>query len=68
MLAEDALDVLGLVLTEQAVVHEDARELIADGLVQQRRGHAGIHAAAEAEDDMTAADFLADARARFLDE
>ncbi len=48
---------------QQAVVDEDAGELVADGLVQQRRRHAGIHAAAQAENHP----FLADLRADFLD-
>ncbi len=68
MLAEDALHGLGFVRAEHAVVHKDARELVADRLVQERRSHRTVHAAAQAEDDVIAADFRADAGARFLDE
>ena len=50
-------------VAQQAVVDKDAGELVADGLVEQRRRHAGIHAAAQAEDDVLVADLLAD----FLD-
>jgi hypothetical protein len=54
---------LRLARAQQAVVDENAGELVADGLVQQRRRHARIHAAAQAENDL----FLADLRADFLD-
>ena len=36
-LPERGLDLVALVLAHQAVVHEDAGELVADGLGQQRR-------------------------------
>ena len=49
-----------LVLAEEAVVHEHAGELPADGLVQQRGGDGGIHAAGKAEDDAALADLGAD--------
>ena len=60
---ENVLHDFSLARPQHAVVDENAGELIADGLVQQRRRHAGIHAAAQAEDDV----FLADLRADFLD-
>ena len=41
---EDAHDVVALVQAQQAVVDEHAGELVADGLVQQRGDHGGIHA------------------------
>ena len=58
VVAEDALHGLGFVGAEEAVVDEDAGELVADGLVQKRGGDAGIDAAAEAEDDVIVADLL----------
>ena len=36
---EGCLHLLALVQAEQAVVHEDAGEPVADGAVHQRRGH-----------------------------
>ena len=58
--AEELADAFRLVLAEQAVVHEDAGELVADGLVDERGGHGGIDAAGEAEDHVRGADGLAD--------
>ena len=46
---------------QQTIVDKNAGELVADGLVQQRRRHAGIHPAAQAENDP----FLADLRCGF---
>ena len=43
--AEGRLDFRHLVLAQQAVVHEDARQLIADRPRQQGGDHAGIDAA-----------------------
>ena len=48
MAAEDLLHHLGLARAEQTVVDENAGELIADGLVEQRGGDARIHPAAQA--------------------
>ena len=53
-------DLLAFVEAEQAVVDEDAGELVADGLVQQCRDHRRIDAAGQAEDDFIAADLGAD--------
>ncbi len=53
---EDALDLLRLVLAQQAVVDEDAVEPIADRAVHERRGDRGIDAAREAADHVRAAD------------
>jgi hypothetical protein len=61
--ARTPLHHFGFARAQQAVVDENAGELVADGLVQQRRRHARIHAAAQAENDV----FLADLRADFLD-
>ena len=52
---------------QQAVVDEDAGELVADRAVDQRRGDARIDAARQAEDDLLVADLLADARDRLVD-
>ena len=60
MAAEHLLHHLRLARAQHAVVDEDAGELVADGLVQQRRRHAGIHAAAQAENHLFPADLLAD--------
>jgi hypothetical protein len=53
------------VQAQQAVVDEDAGQLVADGAVDQRRGHAGVDAARQAQDDLFVAHLLADARHRF---
>src|SRR5579885_1459488 len=45
-----------LALTQQAIVHEDARDLRPDGSQQQRRGHRRIDAAGQAADDAVLAD------------
>ena len=50
------------VLAQQAVVDEDAGQLVADGAVDERRGDARIDAARQAEDDLLVADLRADAR------
>ena len=42
---EGKLHLLGFVLPEHAVVHEDAGELFADGLVHEHGGNRGVHAA-----------------------
>ena len=68
VITEELLHRLRFVRAEEAVVHEDARQLVADGLVQKRRRHAAIHAAREPEQHVVVADLLADALARFIDE
>ena len=52
---------------QHAVVDENAGELVANGFVQQRRRHAGIHAAAQAEDHLLLADLRADLLDRLVD-
>jgi hypothetical protein len=52
---------LAFVQAQQAVVDEHAGQLVADGAVDQRRRHAGIHAARQAEDDLFVAHLGADA-------
>ena len=66
--AEDALDGLGFAGAEEAIVDENAGELVSDGLVEERRGDAGIDAAGKAEDDVIGADLLAKLGAGVLDE
>ena len=39
------LDLLGLALAQQAMVHEHAGQLVADRLVHESGGNSGIHAA-----------------------
>ena len=55
-------DLLGLARPQQAVVDEDAGELVADGAVHQRRRDRAIDAAGEAADDAPVADLRPDAR------
>ena len=50
------------VLPQDPIVDEDAGKLAADGFVQQRRRHAGIHPAAQAQDYFFVADLGADFR------
>ena len=49
--AERLDDLLGLVLAQQAVVDEDAGELVADRLVHEQRRDRGVDAAGEPADD-----------------
>ena len=59
-LAEGLDDLLGLVLAHQAVVDEDAGELVADRPVDERRRGRRVDAAGEAADDAAVADLGAD--------
>ena len=61
--AEELHDPLRLVAAQDAVVDEDAGELIADGAVDQRRGDGGVDAAREPADDAGRPHLGADARA-----
>ena len=61
--AKNFFDNARLVGAQHAVVHKDAGQLLADGLVNERRRHAGIHTAAQAEDHF----FLADLDSDLLD-
>ena len=58
---------LAFVQAQQAVVDEHAGQLVADGAVDQRRGHGRIDAARQAEDHFIGADLLADLVDRFGD-
>src|SRR6185503_4758078 len=68
VVAEGGLDEVAFVLTEQAVVDEDADELVADRLVEQGRDDGGIDAAREAADHLAGLHLLAHAANRLLDE
>ena len=59
MIAEGGFDQSPFVFSEQAVVDEDADELIADGFVQQGGDDGGIDPAGQAADDFGVADLLA---------
>jgi hypothetical protein len=50
VLAEHLDDLGGLVHPHQAVVNQDAGELIADGLVDENGGHRGINPAGQRAD------------------
>ena len=60
--AERAHHLLRLARAQQAVIDEDAGELLADRLVHQHRGDRRIDAARQAADHPPAAHLLADAR------
>ena len=60
VVAEHRHDLVRLVQPHQAVVDEDAGELVADRLVDQHRRDRGIDAAGEAADHPPLADLLAD--------
>ena len=64
---EHLLDDPRLVGAEHAVVYEDAGQLLADGLVDQRRRDARVDAAAQAEDHLFPAGLGADVLHRLLD-
>ena len=50
---------IALVLAQQAVIHEDARQLVAYGALQQRRRHRAVHAAGQRQQHPAAADLAA---------
>ena len=56
--AEDRADLFLLVLAQQAVVHKDAGQLLADGLGQHGCQHGGIDAAGQGAEHLAAADAL----------
>ena len=66
--AENALHDLGFVFAQEPVVDEDAGELVADRLVQERRGDRRIDPAAQAEHDFLVAHLPPHARAGLVDE
>ncbi|OPF33664.1 cytosine deaminase [Pseudomonas aeruginosa P47] len=56
VLGEHGHHLVAFVQTQQAVVDEHAGQLVADGLVQQRGDHRGVHATGEAEQDLGGTD------------
>ena len=58
VVAEQGDDLPGLVLPQQAVVDEDAGQLLADRLVDQHRRHRGVDPAGEPADHLAVADLL----------
>ena len=67
MLAERLDDLLRLVLAQQAVVDEDARELLADRLVHEQCRDSRVDAARQRTKHALASDLRADARDLLLD-
>ena len=65
--AERLGHLLGLVRAHEAVVDEDAGELVADGLVDEQRGDRRVDAAGEAADDAVATDLRTDPLHLLLD-
>ncbi len=59
VLGEGGHHLVALLVAQQAVVHEHAGELVADGPVQQRRHHRGVHPAGEPQQHLVAAHLLA---------
>src|SRR5690606_25222042 len=57
-----------LSLPEEAVVDEDACELVADGFVDEGGGDGGVDSSGESADDAGVADLLADALHLFGDD
>ena len=68
MPAHRPLDLLALVQSQQSRIDKDARELIADCPVHERRGHGGVHAARETADDLSLSHQSADFRDFAFDE
>ena len=60
LLAEDALDALGLALAQHAVVHEDAGQLVAHRAVDKGRGDRGVDAPGKSQNHPVVADAVAD--------
>jgi len=58
--AEHLLDLGAFVEAQQAVIHEDAGQLLADGALDEGCGDGGIDPAGQAEDDLGLADLPAD--------
>ena len=59
---------LRLFLAQKAVVHEDARELVADGAVDKGGRDRRVDTTGQCADDVTCADAGPNAFCRFLDE
>ena len=59
MSAEKPLDRIPFVRTQQAVIDEYTGELVANGLVNERGSHRGIHPAAQSQNHPAITDLLA---------
>ena len=68
MPAKKPLDGFRLARAQQSVIDKNAGQLIADGLMHQRRGHRRIHTATETQDDAAFTDLLANLAARTFNE
>ena len=68
LLAKGGLDLLGLAGAQEAGVDEDAGQLVAHRLVDQRRGHRGVDPARQTADDPLGSDLGLDGRHRRLDD
>ena len=68
MLGEGGHHLIALVQAQQTGVDEHADQLVADGLVQQRRHHRGIHAAGQAQQHLVPAHLRAHARDAVVDD
>ena len=66
--AEHGLDLVALVLSEEAMIDEDARQLLADRLREQDRRHGGVDAARKRTERLARANLLAQGFDRRLDE
>ncbi len=65
--AEHGLDLVALILSEETVINEDARQLLADRLREQDRRHGGVDAARKRTERLARADLLAQGFDRRLD-
>ena len=68
LVAKPLLNLVGLVVTQQPVVDEDAGQAITDGAMNQHRRDGGIHAARQPAHDFAGADLLTNSLGRLLDE
>ena len=68
LLGKDLLDLLGLVLAQQAVVDEDTGHLLADGAGAKGGDHRGVDAAGKGQDDAVLPHLVAKIGGHGLDE
>ena len=67
-LCEGLLHKIALILAHETLIDEDAGELFADSLADERRRYGGIHASGEPEHNALVADLSADSRYGVVDE
>ena len=60
--------ILKLILAQQAVIHEDAGQVLANRLVEQHGSHGAVDTARKAEDDLVVTQLLFQACHRIVDE